>query len=319
VSKLFQEQTDRFLEALAPNYAVASIKAYRYELKRFARFVTEMKVGVEAVADVTEEVMMGFHIWLLTCSLSGSTVNLALRSLKLFLKWACGAGLSLWCGEGYELDYLERVSPEPPTIAVMKRLLELPNPRTPKGLRDLFALELLYGLGLRRAECCRLSLDDLDLSEETLFVVGKGNHQRLLPVGLRLKEVAQCYLFNARLALKPGLNETALLLDNKGCPLRVNQLRYIVKKHGDRLGLKLSTHHLRHACATHLVERGMELPQVQRLLGHKHISTTKCYAQISHAEMEREFSRCKVTTRGPGPIQLRYVKRYDARKESEIP
>ena len=284
-----KEQAESFLDGVAPRYSQSSLRAYRAGLRRFQSFADG--AGVESAADVTETVLASFHSWLLNFPLSESTVNLGLRSTKLFLKWAAGAGLTLYDGASYRLKDPQNVIPEPPTVEVMKRLLELPNQRTPEGLRDLFVLELLYGLGLRRTEVCTRDLGDLDLGEETLFVQGKNGDERLLPVGLQLKSVAQDYLFNARPKLLPKANETALLLSDEGRRLKDYSIFYIVKKYGEILELKLSPHILRHACATHLVERGMKLSDIQRLLGHQSIDSTKRYAQISDREMEREFRR----------------------------
>ena len=290
-------QTDTYLAKVETHYADASLVVHRTGLEHFLSFTEER--GLESVAEVTEAVLRGFHSWLVLSALSPVTVDMRMRSVKLFLAWACCEGLVLYSAEDYKLERPESVSPEPPTVEVMKRLLELPDQRTPEGLRDQLALELLYGLGLRRAEACRLEVGHLSLHEETLFVTGKGGHQRLLPVGLHLKSVAERYLFNARNDLLPRLNETAFLLDNEGQPLRVNQLYYIVKKYGGLLDLKLSTHHLRHACATHLTEAGMEFEQVQQLLGHQRLSSTVRYAQISQSEMEREFHRVHPRSNSP--------------------
>ena len=283
-------QVESYLAAVSKSYAKASLEVHRAGLKRFQSFADER--GLESVAEATEVVFREFHSWLLFSSkLSPVTVNMRMRSVKLFLNWACCEGLTLYSAENYKLEHPQSKSPEPPSVEVMERLLELPDQRTPEGQRDQLALELLYGLGLRRGEVCRLEVGHLSLDEETLFVVGKGGHERLLPVGLKLKSVAQNYIFNARQTLLPKLNETAFLLNDKGQPLRVNQLSYIVKKYGAQLGIKLSTHYLRHACATHLTEAGMEFEQVQQLLGHQRPSSTKRYAQVTQFEMEREFHR----------------------------
>ncbi|MFA5507129.1 MAG: tyrosine-type recombinase/integrase [Vulcanimicrobiota bacterium] len=283
------EQVESCLEALKPRYAKATLTAYRAGLSRFQAYAAE--VGVESAADLTDEVLLAFHAHLMGFALSESTVNLAIRSVKLFLKWGHGQSLCLWDGSSYHMKEPQSKAPEPPTVAVMQRLLELPNRQTPEGLRDLFCLELLYNLGLRRTEAVSLDLESLDLNEETLFVVGKNSDERLLPVGPTLKETALAYLFNGRPSLWPAPEEKALLLNDEGERLPPEALRYIVLKYGQMLDLKLSTHQLRHACATHLVEAGMELTDVQRLLGHRDLNSAKHYAQISQREMEREFHR----------------------------
>lgn len=284
-----RSQVANFLEAVAPRYAVSSVAIYRNGLRRLERYAEE--TGIESVAEVTEPVLRAYHSWLWNFSLSESTIRLGVRSAKLLLKWAAANGLCLYDGASYSLRAAKSRTPEPPSVAVMARLLELPNRRTPEGLRDLFCLELLYSLGLRRTEATRLNLDALDLHEETLFVVGKNGDERLLPVGLKLKQSAQDYLLNARSRLLPRPSERALLLADDGGRLSGNALRYIVMKYGARLDIKLTTHHLRHACATHLIEAGMKLHDVQRLLGHRNINSTKRYAQITERELQREFHR----------------------------
>jgi len=289
VSEL-QEQIERCLDAVKSRYAVATLRTYRAGLARFQCYASE--VGIESVGELTDQVLLDFHSWLLNFQLSESTVGLAVRSVKLFLKWAHCVGLCLWDGSSYSMKDPKTRIPEPPTVEVMQRLLELPNQRTPEGLRDLFCLELLYNLGLRRNEAVSLDLKDLDLTEETLFVVGKNSDERLLPVNPVLKQAARDYLFNGRPRLLPAPEERALLLNNEGTRLPPEALHYIVAKYGALLDLKLSTHQLRHACATHLVQAGMKLTDVQRLLGHSNLDSTKRYTQISQREMEREFHRC---------------------------
>jgi site-specific recombinase XerD len=282
-------QTESFLDGVAPRYSKGSLRAYGLGLRRFEHYAEE--VDLTSAAEVTVQTLACYHAWLENFPLSESTKNLALRSLKLFLGWAAGAGLTLYDGSSYRLRDPKSKIPEPPTVAVMQRLLELPNQQTPEGLRDLLVLELLYGLGLRRTEVCTRELVSLDLVEETLFVLGKNGDERLLPVGLQLKAVAQNYLFNARPKLFPAANETSLLLNDEGHRLPPEAVFYIVKKYSEPLGLKLSPHVLRHACATHLIEGGMKLEDVQRILGHRNIGSTKRYTQISQTEMDREFRR----------------------------
>lgn len=284
-----QGQIADYLESVRPRYAESSLAIYHNGLQRFEAYAAE--TGIESVAEVTETILRAYHSWLWNFSLSESTIGLGVRSVKLFLRWAAGNALCFYDGDSYSMKEPRSRVPEPPSVAVMARLFELANRQTPEGLRDLLCLELLYGLGLRRTEATRLDLPALDLNEESLFVVGKNGDERLLPVGLKLKQSAQAYLMNARPRLLTRPNEKALLLSDDGQRLSGNALRYIVMKYGDRLDLKLTTHQLRHACATHLIEAGMKLHDVQRLLGHRDINSTKRYAQITERELQREFHR----------------------------
>lgn len=284
-----KEQMEAYLEAIGPMYGKATVRAYAAGLHRFECYAAE--AGITSASEVTERTLGAYHFWLLGFSFSESPVGLGVRAAKGFLQWAQGSGLTLYDGGSYTLKKSKSKAPEPPTVEVMKRLMTLPNRKTPEGLRDLFLLELLYGLGLRRKEASLLELEWLNLENETLQVSGKYGDARLLPVSPHLKSVAQRYLFNARLKLLPDQQETALLLNNEGRRLPTEAISYIVKKYGALLDLRLSPHALRHACATHLMEAGMRLSEVQRLLGHRTINSTHHYAQVARSELEREFHR----------------------------
>lgn len=282
-------QVEAYLVAVAPRYSASSLRIWKAGLARFERFCTERGVG--SVAEVDEGCLESFHAWLLGTRLSEATVYLGLRSAKLFTQWAYKAGKTLWDPGAFRIITPITSIPKPPSVAVMKRILELPNRGTPEGTRDLFVLELLYTLGLRRGECCSLDLKALDLGEETLFVQGKGGDERLLPVSPKLGEAAWRYLRQGRPGLLPAAGEKALMLGDEGQRLTLSGLSYIAIKYSGLLGLRIPPHHFRHACATHLVEAGMDLAQVQRLLGHRQLDSTQRYAQISTREVRREFLR----------------------------
>lgn len=284
-------QVEQYLLSVGPRYSASSLRAHRVGLQRFQDFAQAQ--GLQSVADVTDQTLREFASWLVAQrNLAEATVDLRLRCVSLFLAWACRTGLTLSDGGLHGLPKPVHKTPKPPTVAVMKRLLELPDRETPLGLRDQFALELLYSLGLRRLECSVLDLADLDLTEETLRVLGKNSDERLLPVSPRLAQCAQDYLCNARPKLSMD-GEQALFIGQRGQRLSDQSFRLIVRKYGDKLGLKLSAHQIRHACATHLVEAGMELAQVQQLLGHRDLCSTKRYAQISQRQLKLELHRCR--------------------------
>ena len=295
------EQVTGYLVAVEPGYSKATVATYRGSLRRLETYCAEC--GISTVAELGEDELGMFHEWLWGSRFSPSTVAMTLRSAKLFLKWSHRSGCCLWDGGSYLVPEPRSSSPQPPTVAVMKRLLELPDCGTVRGLRDLFALELLYVLGLRRAECCALDLEALDLGAETLFVAGKNGDERLLPVGPTLERTAWRYLRVSRPQLLPAAGEKALVLGNEGQRLTFSGLAYIAKKYGARLGLRLSPHHYRHACATHLVEAGMELEQIQRLLGHRRIDSTERYAKILGREVRREFVRSHPRARASRPVR----------------
>jgi integrase/recombinase XerD len=157
------------------------------------------------------------------------------------------------------------------------------------ALRDRAILETLYGTGMRISECVGLSLDDFDLDAALIRVTGKGDKQRLVPVG-RLAEAA----LRAWLAA-PGRSELApenwasrsdqmaVFLNHRGGRLSRQGMWGVIRKYGLQVGIadRLSPHVLRHSCATHMLDHGADIRTVQELLGHASISTTQIYTKVS--------------------------------------
>ena len=124
-------------------------------------------------------------------------------------------------------------------------------------------------------------------------MVGKGGHQRLLPISPKPYEFWLRYLEQARPRFLPGADERALLLSPKtGQRLSSQSVFLRVRGYGARIGLQLASHQLRHACATHLLEGGAEPPYIARLLGHEDLSSTMRYTRIRPLELKREYRRC---------------------------
>ena len=177
--------------------------------------------------------------------------------------------------------------------ADVARLLQAPNASTPLGQRDRALLELLYGSGLRLMECVRLDLVDLDLKEATLLVRnGKGKKDRYVPVTGRARAALQAYLQQARPLLAERWDDGSLFLSRYGRRLGPMSVRTTVKRCGAKVGVKLSTHVLRHSYATHLLKGGADVRHVQKLLGHKDISTTTLYTKVDTTSLGGMLRRC---------------------------
>ena len=284
---------EEFLTSFSLFYTAESLEVRRYSFGKFVQFLQETTAtkSLRDFKDLSLEDLESFKVWLSFQCLSSSTVHLVVRSVKLFLAWAHRTERSLLDVSSFDVPKAVSQSPKPPTIAVMQRLLSLPDESTPFGLRDRLVLELLYVLGLRRREASSLDLEHIDLDRETLLISGKGNEQRLLPLNPGLLRTLDAYLVNGRPKLERTGGEAALVLNQKGGRLSYACYPRHIKKYGCQLGVKLSCHQLRHACATHLLEQGMALEQVQVLLGHRDLSSTQYYAQISPSELRREYLR----------------------------
>ena len=157
---------------------------------------------------------------------------------------------------------------------------------TPTGRRDAALLELLYGAGARVGEVCSLDVAAVDLDQQLVRLDGKGGRQRLVPIGRPAVEAVRGYLDAGRAELHGHGATDALLLNQRGERLGVRDARTIVKRTALRAGLgNVTPHTLRHSFATHLLEGGADLRQVQELLGHASLATTQRYTHLSRGQL----------------------------------
>jgi integrase/recombinase XerD len=154
------------------------------------------------------------------------------------------------------------------------------------ALRDHAMLELLYGGGLRVAEICSLHVEDLRLDVGQVLVRGKGDKERIVPLGRAAIEAVERYLKLGRLELVGKKMERVLFLSVRGKPLTRQWVWEMVRKVSPE-GNKASPHKLRHSCATHMVEHGADLRSVQTLLGHADIATTQVYTHVALGRLKQ--------------------------------
>jgi integrase/recombinase XerD len=240
-----------------------------------------------------------------------TTQALYLRVVRSFFSWLLRRGRILQDpAKGLrppKVDALPRVVL---TEAQVRRLVCAPAPPNPrwwaKGVerRDRAILELLYGTGLRLAECARLDVSDLDLLERRLFVRnGKGHRDRVVPVPGRAAVAMDGYLGDVRPAFLRELREQALFLAWTGARLSPVTIRVIVRARARAAGIQgpVSPHVLRHSCATHLLRGGADVRHVQELLGHRSIESTVRYTRVAirdlHAMIETAHPRERYRTR----------------------
>ena len=169
----------------------------------------------------------------------------------------------------------------------IERLIAAPDTSRPEGLRDLAMLEVLYASGLRVSELCRLGLSDLNLEMAVLRTAGKGNKQRLVPVGKAAVAAVRQYLETARPALLKGRGSKYLFVTRRGSCLTRQAFWKLLTQYGRKEGLfhGITPHVLRHSFATHLLERGADLRSVQVMLGHADISTTQIYTHVARRKL----------------------------------
>ena len=273
---------ERYLRQLAQRgYAVATQEKLRYSLAVFGRDLQSQ--GLARWTDLGPGHLLGYQRALQARELSPHTRTGWLKEAKTFLRWAVREGHLLL---DPTRDWAIPAAPLPgfrlPSVEEIARLLETPDATTPRGLRDRALMECLYGTAMRLSECAGLDLADLDLAEQTVRLARvKGGRSRYLPLGQHLVEVIEAYLAHGRPALA-ARSETALWVSSQGGGRLVSGCFGPILARAARQAevAPISPHGLRHACATHLLEAGADLREVQELLGHASVQTTMLYTHL---------------------------------------
>ncbi|HUK16159.1 MAG TPA: site-specific tyrosine recombinase XerD [Bryobacteraceae bacterium] len=175
----------------------------------------------------------------------------------------------------------------------IEKLIAAPDAARPTGLRDRAMLELLYATGLRVSELCRLGRSDIDTSLGYLRATGKGNKQRLVPVGDSALRAVTAYLAEGREALLKGRPSRYLFVTARGGCLTRQAFWKLLAGYGRKTGIfhGLTPHVIRHTFATHLLEGGADLRSVQAMLGHADISTTQIYTHVMRSRLRETVDR----------------------------
>ncbi|MBI1283286.1 MAG: tyrosine recombinase [Thiobacillus sp.] len=178
---------------------------------------------------------------------------------------------------------IPRKLPNTPTQDEVATLLDITDLNSHQGLRDKALLELLYATGLRAAELSGLEIGDIDFRNRVIRVCGKGNKERLVVYGEEASFWLDLYLSRSRPAFRRDSRCNYVFLSVRGKKLNTSTLRLVVKKHAENNSIlrPLSTHSIRHAFATHLLDAGADLRVIQKLLGHACISTTQIYTFVA--------------------------------------
>jgi integrase/recombinase XerD len=221
--------------------------------------------------------------------LSPESLYLQIAALRAFYKFAVAEGhLTENVAEHLSLPRRWQRLPKALSGPQIETLLRpLPDPG-PEDLRDLAVLELAYASGLRLSELCHIRLEQLHLDAGFVTVIGKGNKERIVPVGERAAAAIRSYLEKGRTALaQPGSPGTVFLTRNGGEFTRTAMWARVVRRaKAAGVGVRVTPHMLRHSFATHLLEHGADLRVIQELLGHASISTTQVYTHVATGRLK---------------------------------
>jgi integrase/recombinase XerD len=271
-----------------------TIASYQFDLQRFADFLAARKpTPVEALA-CDSATIRSYVDSLYADGLSGRTIARHITTLRNFYLFLVREN-RLTTDPTATLHSPRQWKTLPHLLSRedLNRLLEAPDVDKPLGLRDRAMLELLYASGLRVSELCGLDVGSLDLSLGLLTVTGKGNRQRVVPVGRQALTWLTTYLSAGRPSILKGRTSRFLFVTARGTkPTRQGFWKLLVN-YGKQAGIfrGLTPHVLRHSCATHLLEGGADLRSVQTILGHADISTTQIYTHVMANQLRETVDR----------------------------
>ncbi len=283
------EQIDRFIRYLGVERALSrhTIQAYAGDLAHFASFVAES--GIETPSGVREQHVLSF--------IESGCPNTSVRSRARYMS-AIRSFFTFLIREGdiaeHPMELLEtpkftRKLPEYLTAREVQQLLSAPSETTLGGMRDRAMLEVLYASGLRVSELLGLVLGRVNLDAGFLIVTGKGNKERVVPLGSEAISRLSRYLTQVRPLLdKKGRGRNLVFLNRRGTSLSRQYFWRAVKAYALSAGItkQISPHTLRHSFATHLLSGGADLRSVQMMLGHADIATTEIYTHVDRTRLK---------------------------------
>lgn len=285
-----ERQRDRYLRHLAIERGLSpnSVAAYRRDLASFLTSLAER--GLTDAASLDADAVRGYVVGLRDreVPLAASSTARVISSIRGFTRFLVEEGvLQADPAESLTAPKLPKRLPKALTREQVEALLAATDGDDPVRLRDKALLELLYATGARVSEAVALDVDDLvgpDGTPELIRVVGKGDKQRIVPVGSYARAAIEAYLVRARPLLLSGARGTpALFLGARGARLSRQNAWLIIRAAAERAGLtvEVSPHSLRHSFATHLLAGGADVRVVQELLGHASVATTQLYTHVT--------------------------------------
>ncbi len=278
----------RVEKGLSPN----TVSAYRRDLAKFDLYAKKKKLMLE---EVSRDDLVDFLSSLFRQKLESRTVARHLVTMRNFFRFAQTQDLiptdpSL----NLESPKIRRSLPGYLRLEEIERLLAQPDDKTPIGLRDHAMLDVLYSTGLRVSELISLRVMDMDRSVGCIRCIGKGDKERIVPIGKKALALVERYLRESRPLLVPAgkqVNSPMLFINRRGGPLSRVGVWKILSAYGRHAGLRvaLTPHMLRHSFATHLLEGGADLRSVQLMLGHSDISTTQIYTHVVEERLKQIY------------------------------
>jgi integrase/recombinase XerD len=288
-NRLLRYMEDHFEWMLVTGYSADTVRARRNAIRRFIGWCDER--GLNDPRDITKPMLERYQRYLFYYrKADGTPLTIGMQAqylapLKTWFKWLSRSHHIL-ANPAADIDLPKQPKSLPrsvPSVQEIEAILREAEPGTTQGLRDRAMLETLYATGLRRMELPGVSIYDIDLNRGVLWVRhGKGKRERVVPLGDRAMAWLDKYLTESRPQLLAD-DTAALFLSDYGEPVQPHYVADKVKRYMQFAGVKKtgSTHLLRHACATHMLEGGADIRYIQEMLGHANLQTTEIYTHVS--------------------------------------
>lgn len=279
------------------NLSENTVRAYLADLESMISHVNQL-----GVTEFSNLELDHLRSWLANLQIKGaarSSITRRVVSIRAFTYWGAKHG---WLQKDIGRDLVapkpERILPEILDIDSAAEVISYleqrtGEERTPSALRDLAIVELLYGTGIRVSELAGIDLKDIDRDRYTLRVIGKGNRERVVPVGNPAMRAVDFWLSEARPLLVNSESGNALFLGARGKRIDPRVVRDIVYEATEAIGkdVRVGPHALRHSAATHLLEGGADLRTVQEILGHSSLATTQIYTHVTEERLKKAYEQ----------------------------
>ena len=274
---------------LEKSLSINSIDAYRRDIRKLVDYFDLIQKDISP-EKVTLDDLKSFIKWLNGFGISATSQMRIISGIKAFYKYLIIEDqIRQNPAELLESPRVGRKLPDTLSIAEVNKLISAIDLSKPEGTRNKAILETLYGCGLRVSELVNMKISNLYFNEGFIKITGKGDKERLVPIGGSAMKFINIYLHEVRKEIKVARNHSDIVfLNNRGTALSRVMIFIIIKNLAEAIGLKksISPHTFRHSFATHLIEGGADLRAVQEMLGHESITTTEIYTHLN-----REYLR----------------------------
>lgn len=275
-----------------------SVLSYKNDLDRYLRFISN-DLQINQLGGITIAHIENFLMELLSMELSISTIARNISSIRSFHEFIVVEKLAdANPAELVELPKKAKKLPEVLTAVEVEQIIDSADRTISVGVRDAAILETMYASGMRVSELTDLEMGDLYFEIGFIKVIGKGNKERLVPMGELAQKAVEHYVENARNDFlnnkRPEKSKNRVFINQRGGPLTRMSIWNIVNKYAEKAGIKKNVypHIFRHSFATHLLEGGADLRAVQEMLGHSSIITTEIYTHVDRSllhQIHKEF------------------------------